>query len=296
MAKVINIVIDSIVAILLIVFSVTIVASPTLGSEDFHVDYYEPEEVTYALQENLKVRTDFIAQETGILAEAFDYAVGPIKIDTEKNHIVYAIFHGSNYDYSHSSQIEDAYREGIREYYRSNGLEVDEAMLDLAVSNACVAFNDTFGVTNNAQLSQFVNATAKYSMIAAIVSLVLLVFFGTRIFVFNMGRTKSFAHLGSALVSAGMSLVTMFVMNLAVGFTDRLYLTNNSVINNAISQATGRYFLIVAAFGVAYIGLGITALNFVYNYYTKKNAATTQEAIINKKLLLENKSNNDLEF
>lgn len=293
MAKAINIIIDSIVAILLIVFSVTIITSPTLGSEDFHVGYYESDEVTFALQENLKVRTDFIAQETGISADAFDYAVGALKIDTEKNHIVYAIFHGNNYDYSDSSQIEDTYRDGIKEYYRSNGLELDEATLELAVSNACVAFNDTFGVTNNSQLTKFVTATSKYSMIAAIISLVLLVFFATRIFAFNMGRTKSFAHLGSALISAGLSLITMFVMNLAIDFTDRLYLTNNSVINNAISQATGRYFLIIAAFGVAYVALGITALKFVYNYYMKKNAATTQEAMINKKLLLENKNGND---
>ena len=291
MAKIINIVIDSIVAILLIVFTVTIITSPTLGSEDFHVSYYESEEVTLALQENLKVRTDFIAQETGVLPEAFDYAVGPIKIDTEKNHIVYAIFHGNNYDYSDSSQIKQAYREGIKEYYRSNGLEIDEATLELAVANACVAFNDTFGVTNNTQLTEFVNATSKHSMIVAIISLVLFVFFVTRIFAFNMGRTKSFAHLGSALISAGVSLVTMFVMNVAIDFTDRLYLTSNSVINNAISQATGRYFLIIAAFGVAYIGMGVTALKFVYNYYTKKNAANTQETLINKKLLLENKSN-----
>lgn len=296
MAKAVNIIIDSVVAILLVLFTVLIIASPTLGNEEFHSKYYESDEVTLALQENLKVRTDFIAQETGVVPEAFDYAVGPIKIDDEKNRIVYAIFHGSNYDYSYSSQIEEAYREGIKEYYRSYGLEIDDATLELAVSNACVAFNDTFGVTNNSQLSKFVAVTGSYSIIGGFICLVLLVFFVTRIFAFNMGRTKSFAHLGSALISAGMSLVTLFVMNLVIGFTDKLYLTSNAVVNHAVSQATGRYFLLLGIFGVVFIGLGITALKFVYNYYIKKHFQQSQEALINKKLLLDIKNNNSMQF
>ena len=156
---------DVLLALLLFLFFVLAVASPTIGNSDFYGKFLGGDNITEAIQVSLNEKTDKIAQKTGIEPKAFEYAVGKNKISALQKEIVKSAFSGGNYDYSESSNIAVCYRDGIKEFYRFNGFELDDASLEKAVPLASKAFNEAMGIDNNAEFSTFVGRLGRVAVI-----------------------------------------------------------------------------------------------------------------------------------
>lgn len=286
---------DFLFAAFVIMFIMFAILSPTLGNSNFCKSYANKDSsVTSKLQEQLKQATDEIANQTGIVPQAFDFAVGGKKISSTQKEIVEAVYAGNNFDYSNSAGIETAYNNGITEYYRFNGLELDTQALERAVPMACAAFNKTFSVRNITEMRNFVALLSKYSIVFAAAFLVLAGLVGLKIFDLHGGRTKVFGHYGSALICAGDSLILIAICDIFIHFADRLYLTNNVCFNSAFSSASRIYFICVAAFGIALDIAGVSMINYVRRYYHSKAKKQQQEDDINRSLYVKRFDGEDM--
>ncbi len=285
MDKALRLICDFITVVLLVACVGCVVAFATIGHPSYYNGYYNQDEVTQQLEDKISDGNGQIAEETGIEIGAFDYALSEkIDLDRVKLTITSSIFNGVNTDYSQTENIDEAYREGILEYYRRNGLECDNAVVEKAVTLACENFNKVMGADNMNELSNSVLIVSKHTKAVSIITLALMVFFVSRMFALNLGRTKTFAHIGSVLISGGCCFITTFVMNSIIDFPRRLHITSNEIIMGAISYGTEKYLKLLATVGVILIICGIVAVRFVYNYYVNKHAYQLQEKIINEKI------------
>ena len=277
---------DVVLALLMFLFFTVAVASTTIGNADFYNRFLGKEEITVAVQNSLNERTKEIAKETGIEQKAFEFAVGQNKIKTLQKEIIKSAFSGVNYDYSESSNISGCYRDGITEFYRFNGLELDKDALDRAVPLACDAFNKSMGIDNNVEFSTFASRLGKTAVMLALAFFVLSVALAVFIFVTLGGRTRVFGHYGCALISSGLSLIALFGVNAVDGFSENMYLTENAGVNIALADAFNLFFVILACFGAALVIGGYSLLVFVYRYYVSKFRSQNQEHNITKDLLI----------
>lgn len=277
---------DILLAMAIFLFFTMIVMSPTIGNTSFYSKYVTDKTVTAHLQESIKEKTDLIAEKNGIEAKAFDFAVGQNKISSVQKDIVKSAFSGINYDYSSSSKIKQCYFDGIAEYYRFNGMEIDEETLDTASSEASKAFNESLGIHNNTEFKRFAGHLSKTSIIFAVAAAIFVLVIGYRLLVYCRGRTKVFSHYGCALICAGDALVLLFAVNGVFNISNKLYFTDNAGLNYAISNAYNFYFLILAAFGAAIIIAGIMLMVYVKKHYFIKYDRIEQERSINKTLFV----------
>ncbi len=275
---------DVLLALLLFLFFILAVASPTIGNADFYSKFLTGDNITQAIQTSLNEKTDEIAEKTGIEAQAFEYAVGKNKISNLQKEIVKSAFSGGNYDYSESSNIEGCYRDGIKEFYRYNGFELDEKALDSAVELACQAFNEAMGIDNNVEFSQFTGKLGKTAVMIVVAVFVAIVAVCVKIYMLNAARTKMFGHYASAMISAGVALALLCAVNFVSSFSQNMYLTENGGVNIAMSKAFDAYFIIEACFGALLIIGGYSMIAFVYRYYVRKAERQNLELEINKTL------------
>lgn len=285
---------DILLGLVVVVFVMLAILSPTLGNSHFYSRYINGNgSVTTSLQDSIKEKTDAIADETGIERSAFDFAVGQKKISSVQKDIINSVFVGNNFDYSDSASIKSSYHDGISEYYRRYGLDLDENALDRAVPMACAAFNEVMGIGNSTEMNKLVTFMQKYSIALAVAMLVAAVLLSLKIFTFHGGRTKMFSHYGSALISAGEAMLLIAVSDLGVHYADRLYLTNNFGFNTAFSSASRAYFIIVAAFAIALIIAGASMIKYVLSYYERKTNSQRQENEINRSLYVKREDGDD---
>lgn len=276
---------DMLLGLLVVLFVMLAMLSPTLGNTHFYFSHINGNTtVTSALQEDLNKRTDKIAEQTGVVPEAFYFAVGQSKISSTQKEIVNSVFSGNNYDYSDSAKIESAYNDGIVEYYRYNGLELDANALERAVPMACAAFNQVFGIGNSNEMNGMMRFLQKYSIALAVAILFIGILVALKIFTINGGRTKVFSHYGSALICAGDAAILISICDLFVHYANRLYLTNNIGFNTAFAGATKMYFVILVIFGIALDVAGFSMLRHVKRYYSHKANSQQQEIDINRNL------------
>lgn len=285
MSKALRIICDVITTIALVFCIGSIVSFVTIGSPNFYNRYYSSQEVSNQIVDELKQKNDIIAEQNGVEKGAFDYVLSKkIDIDKIKYAITPAIFNGINNNYSKAQGIDIAYREGLIEYHIVNNLDYDENVIENCVFLACENYDNILGADNMGELTKAVTMVSKNAKIVGVISFVLTAFLITRIFALNYGRTKTFSHLGSVLISSGGCFATIFVMNLIVDFTQRLNITTNDIMMGAISFGLGKYFKILAVVGVALIILGVLAIRYTYNYYVKKYSYQLQEKLINEKI------------
>lgn len=275
---------DVLLALFLFLFFVLAVASPTIGNSDFYGKFLGGEDITQAIQTSLYEKTDEIAEETGIEPKAFEYAVGKNKIKALQKEIVKSAFSGGNYDYSESSNIAVCYRDGIKEFYRFNGFELDEKALEEAVPLASKAFNEAMGIDNNVEFSTFVGRLGRVAVMIVVAIFALIAACAVKVFMLNDGRTKMFSHYASSMISAGLSLVAVCILNFALQFAPNMYLTENVGLNIALGQAFNVYFIILACFGAVLLIGGYSMMIYVYRYYVRKAHRQKQEIEINKTL------------
>lgn len=275
---------DVLLALFLFLFFVLAVASPTIGNSDFYGKFLGGEDITQAIQTSLYEKTDEIAEETGIEPKAFEYAVGKNKIKALQKEIVKSAFSGGNYDYSESSNIAVCYRDGIKEFYRFNGFELDEKALEEAVPLASKAFNEAMGIDNNVEFSTFVGRLGRVAVMIVVAIFALIAACAVKVFMLNDGRTKMFSHYASSMISAGLSLVAVCILNFALQFASNMYLTENDGLNIALGQAFNVYFIILACFGAVLLIGGYSMMIYVYHYYVRKAHHQKQEIEINKTL------------
>lgn len=275
---------DVLLALFLFLFFVLAVASPTIGNSDFYGKFLGGEDITQAIQTSLYEKTDEIAEETGIEPKAFEYAVGKNKIKALQKEIVKSAFSGGNYDYSESSNITVCYRDGIKEFYRFNGFELDEKALEEAVPLASKAFNEAMGIDNNVEFSTFVGRLGRVAVMIVVAIFALIAACAVKVFMLNDGRTKMFSHYASSMISAGLSLVAVCILNFALQFASNMYLTENDGLNIALGQAFNVYFIILACFGAVLLVGGYSMMIYVYRYYVRKAHRQKQEIEINKTL------------
>lgn len=272
---------DLLLAVFILAFIVTVAMSATVGNVGFYSHFLNNKQITSELKASLDEETEQIAQKTGIEQKAFEFAVGQNKISTVQREIVKSAFSGSDYNYSDSSNIENCYRDGITEFYRYNGMELDENALEDAVPLACKAFNKIMGIKNNVEFSSFTYFLSKTSIFIAVASLIFALALCLRVFTYSGGRTKMYSHYACALLSAGYTLVLLFVLNVVTNYSSKLYLTDNKALNIALSGGFNAYFLIEACFGGAFIIAGISMMLYVGRYYRHKAAKIKQEQEIN---------------
>ena len=105
-----------------------------------------------------------------------------------------------------------------------------------------------------------------------------------KVFMLNDGRTKMFSHYASSMISAGLSLVAVCILNFALQFASNMYLTENDGLNIALGQAFNVYFIILACFGAVLLVGGYSMMIYVYRYYVRKAHRQKQEIEINKTL------------
>ena len=277
---------DVLLALLLFLFLVLAVASPTIGNSDFYGKFLGGDNITEAIQVSLNEKTYKIAQKTGIEPKAFEYAVGKNKISALQKEIVKSAFSGGNYDYSESSNIAVCYRDGIKEFYRFNGFELDDASLEKAVPLASKAFNEAMGIDNNAEFSTFVGRLGRVAVMIVVAIFVLIVAISVKVFMLNDGRTKMFSHYASSMICAGLALVALCILNFAFQFAPNMYLTENGGLNIAMGQAFNVYFIILACFGALLLVGGYSMMIYVYRYYVRKAQHQKQELEINKTLYI----------
>lgn len=275
---------DVLLALFLFLFFVLAVASPTIGNSDFYGKFLGGEDITQAIQTSLYEKTDEIAEKTGIEPKAFEYAVGKNKIKALQKEIVKSAFSGGNYDYSESSNIAVCYRDGIKEFYRFNGFELDEKALEEAVPLASNAFNEAMGIDNNVEFSIFVGRLGRVAVMIVVAIFALIAACAVKVFMLNDGRTKMFSHYASSMISAGLSLVAVCILNFALQFASNMYLTENDGLNIALGQAFNVYFIILACFGAVLLVGGYSMMIYVYRYYVRKAHRQKQEIEINKTL------------
>lgn len=275
---------DVLLALFLFLFFVLAVASPTIGNSDFYGKFLGGDDITQAIQTSLYEKTDEIAEKTGIEPKAFEYAVGKNKIKALQKEIVKSAFSGGNYDYSESSNIAVCYRDGIKEFYRFNGFELDEKALEEAVPLASKAFNEAMGIDNNVEFSTFVGRLGRVAVMIVVAIFALIAACAVKVFMLNDGRTKMFSHYASSMISAGLSLVVVCILNFALQFAPNMYLTENDGLNIALGQAFNVYFIILACFGAVLLVGGYSMMIFVYRYYVRKAHRQKQEIEINKTL------------
>lgn len=278
---------DVLLALLLFLFFILAVASPTIGNSDFYGKFLNGDNVTQAIQTSLNEKTAVIAEKTGIEPKAFEYAVGKNKISTLQKEIVKSAFSGGNYDYSESSNIEGCYRDGITEFYRYNGFELDETALDSAVELACAAFNEAMGIDNNVEFSQFVGRLGRTAVMLVIAVLIVIIAVCVKIYMLNGARTKMFSHYASAMICAGVALILLCAANFAFSFSQNMYLTENGGVNIAMGKAFDLYFIIEACFGAVFVIGGYSMMAFVYRYYVRKAEHQNLELEINKTLYVD---------
>lgn len=275
---------DVLLALLLFLFFVLAVASPTIGNADFYGKFLGGENITQAIQISLNEKTAKIADKTGLEPKAFEYAVGQNKIKTLQKEIVKSAFSGGNYDYSESSNISGCYRDGITEFYRYNGFKLDEKALDKAVPLATSAFNEAMGIDNNKEFSEFMGKLGRTTVMIVVALFVLIAALAIKIFTLNDGRTKMFGHYASAMLCAGFGLVVACALNFIFGFAQNMYLTENGGVNIAMGKAFDVYFIALACFGAVLIIGGYSMILYVYRYYIRKAQHQRQELEINKTL------------
>lgn len=275
---------DVLLALFLFLFFVLAVASPTIGNSDFYGKFLGGDDITQAIQTSLYEKTDEIAEKTGIEPKAFEYAVGKNKIKALQKEIVKSAFSGGNYDYSESSNIAVCYRDGIKEFYRFNGFELDEKALEEAVPLASKAFNEAMGIDNNVEFSTFVGRLGRVAVMIVVAIFALIAACAVKVFMLNDGRTKMFSHYASSMISAGLSLVVVCILNFALQFASNMYLTENDGLNIALGQAFNVYFIILACFGAVLLIGGYSMMIYVYRYYVRKAHRQKQEIEINKTL------------
>lgn len=285
---------DIILALFVFLFFIFAVMSPTIGDTNFYAKYLRDGSITTQLQERLNEETAIIASETGIEPKAFEFAVGQNKINTIQREIIKSAFSGGNYDYSDSSNIENCYRDGITEYYRFNGFELDADALELAVPKACKALNSVMGIDNNREFKAFTKRLSETSIILAVALLILTAVLAYRLFAVYGGSTSILSHYASSMMSAGLALIAVFVVNLVADLVDKLYLTNNDAVNYALSGAANRYLFIEALFGIALIIGGSMMMTYVYKYYVRKSQKQRQEVNINKNLYVRSEVGEDV--
>lgn len=279
---------DIALAFLLFLFITFVVMSPTIGNASFYSRFASSEKVTNSIAETLKEKTDAIAQKTGIESQAFVVAVGHRAINSAKKDMMVAVFEGRKPNYNESVSIETRYREGIKEFYRSNGIDdqLNEEQLELAVELACDAFNESMGIKNNKEMNRLVGFMSKTSMILAVAILILCVVVAFKTYTMCYGSTRVLSHYASSLISAGMALVLLFATNMVLHFSSRLYLTSSAAINTVLNGGANIYFLILALFGAAFIVGGNSMMVYVYKHYSHKKAKQKQELDINRSLLV----------
>jgi hypothetical protein len=284
---------DIVLAVLIMLFVLFALMSPTLGNSHFYSRYMSNSSITSYLQDSLKEKTATIADKTGIEKEAFDFAVGQKKISSTQKEMINSVFAGNNYDYTDSASIESCYRDGITEYYRYNGLDLDADALDKAVPLACSAFNETLSIGNNNEMNSLITFLSKYSIVLAVVMLVIAIILGLKIFSLHGGRTKVLSHYGCSLACAGDAMIAVFICNIIVHFANRLYLTNNEGLNVAINSASNTFMLIYALFGLAFVIAGISLNTYVGKYYRRKAQKQKQESEINRTLYVKREDGED---
>lgn len=285
---------DMVLALFVVMFIMFAALSPTLGNAQFYSRHIKGNSaITQELQKSIKQKTDDIADKTGVLPEAFDFAVGQKKISAVQRDIINSVFAGINFDYSDSAAIKDTYHDGIKEYYRYNGLDLDESKLDRAVPMACSAFNEVMGIGNSMEMRNFITILSKYSIVLAVLSLLIAAFTAFKIFTLHHGRTKMFSHFGSAAVGAGDAMILISLSNLVINYANRLYLTNNYGFNTAFAGACRVYFIIIAIFGIAFVIAGISMIRYCDSYYNRRYSKQKQEDDINRSLYVKSFDGDD---
>lgn len=275
---------DLLLAAAVLVFTLTVAMSATIGNTSFYSHFLGSSQITAELKTALDEQTSLIAQNTGLEQKAFEFAVGQNKIGTVQKEIVKSAFSGTDYNYSDSSNIENCYRDGITEFYRYNGLDLDTDALEEAVPLACRAFNEVMGIHNNVEFSRFTRFLGRTSIMLAVAALVLALVLGVKVFTYSNGRTKVYSHYACALISAGDTLVLLFLVNMLTRYGDKLYLTDNAALNIALSRGFNTYMLIEACFGAAFVFAGASMILYVNRYYRHKAAKIKQEQEINKEI------------
>ena len=279
-----GIIYDLLLAVVLLCFILTAAMSATVGNTSFYSHFLNDEEITLHLKASLQEEILPIAEKTGIEEKAFEFAVGPSKISSVQKDIVRSAFSGTDYNYSDSANIEICYRYGISEFYRYNGMELDENALEEAVPLACKAFNKIMGIQNNREFYRFSLFFSRTSIILAAASLIFVLALGFKVFTYSAGRTKVFSHYACSLLSTGFTLVLLFLTNMLTGYCNKLYLTNNEALNYALSHGFNAYFFVEACFGIAFIIAGVSMMAYVSQYYRHKAARIKQEQEINHEI------------
>ena len=282
--KIKSIFLDVLLALMIFLFIAFIAMSSTIGNTSFYSRYVSDSAVTAYLQESIKEETDLIAQKNAVEAKAFDFAVGQNKISTVQKEIIKSAFSGMDYDYTDSYRIKQCYYDGISEYYRFNGMEIDDETLDIVSNEAAKCFNEALGIHNNIEFKRFSGFLRRTSIIFGIACAIFAAGLIYWIYTFCRGRTKLFGHYGCALISAGEALVLLFAANSVFGISKNLYFTDSAGLNFAISGAFNSYFLILALFGAAIIFAGIMLIVYVKKYYYRKYDKIEQELNINRTL------------
>lgn len=272
---------DLLLAVMILAFTLSVAMSATVGNVGFYSHFLDDKQITAELKTALDSETEAIAQKTGIEQKAFEFAVGQNKISNVQKEIVKSAFSGSDYNYTDSAKIKSCYRDGITEFYRYNGMELDEDALEDAVPLACKAFNKVMGIQNNIEFANFAHFLSRTSVFIAVASLIFVLALCLRVFTHSGGRTKMHSHYACAFLSAGYTLVLLFVLNIVTGYSSKLYLTNNKALNIALSGGFNAYFFIEACFGAAFIIAGISMMIYVGRYYRHKAAKIKQEQEIN---------------
>ena len=118
-----------------------------------------------------------------------------------------------------------------------------------AVPLASKAFNEAMGIDNNVEFSTFVGRLGRVAVMIVVAIFALIAACAVKVFMLNDGRTKMFSHYASSMISAGLSLVVVCILNFALQFASNMYLTENDGLNIALGQAFNVYFIILACFG-----------------------------------------------
>ena len=285
--------VSAVLAVCIIVFSVSTAAALTLGDIDYTAKYFTSSKVVNMLAENLDKEYEELSRKTDVPKEVYMNATGAGLISSVQRTVIKNTQTSIFVDFSGTINIENRLRESIEKYDNESGIRHTEKQVEKLISQAVDVFNQTCSIANNAQLSKIASLVNNHSLQITFISAVGIIACIFAEHFLNGGRRKSLNYVAMAMVTAGEVLAAFCVIVLLSGRLGNLSLTNIEAYNIAIASASKTVLIILFAVGILITAAGFSVFYAVYRYYRTKLMDSDTENEIAKNLIRNNENESD---
>lgn len=287
--------VSALLAVCIIIFTISGVATVTLGNIDYTVKYFTDSKTVSMLSQELDSRYDELSTKTNVPKDVYMEATGEKLIYAVQHTVVKNTQSSVFVDFSGTIDIEERLRDSIEKYDSESNIKRTEEQMEQLIAQAVDVFNQTCSIANNAQLSRIASIINNRSLYITVLSAAAIIGCVFAENFFNGGRRKSYNYVAMSMVTAGETLASFCVIVLLRKSLTGLSLTNIEAYNLAIASAAKMVLIIIFAVSILIIAAGFSLFYAVYRYYRTKLMESDTEEEIAKNLIITNININENE-